>query len=188
MTAKGGGVADVIRVRPVSIKHEDIPVGAAFLLPSQGGPDGVRRMTFDMDSSSPIPRHPAGAEGPEGQPFFQTSRIVIDGDDAKGEAVSADFNTVKGAYSFQVAIEYQLEGQRYRQLVPDVDGKPKTFRIAADLCPMPGWKSRLKASDIEVLGRLRYKNLRAVDQQNVEQGYSLIPTDASNHVVGKDGC
>lgn len=189
LTSRKGNLADIVRILPVNITHDKIPVGAAFLLPSQGGGDDVRRMTFDMDSTSPVPRHPAGAEGPEGQLFFGSSRITIKGSDADGEAIAADFNTVKGAYTFQVAVEYRVKGKRYKQLVPDPDGSPEgTFRISADLCPLPGFKPRLKAADLQALGKLQYKNLRTVDAQNVEQGYSLIPADASEHVLGKPGC
>lgn len=190
VTSKKGSTAEVMRVRPVNIKRLDkIPVGAAFLLPSQGGGE-VRQMAFDMDSPSPIPRHPAGAAGPEGEPYFSTNRITIEGNDKDGEAISAEFSTVKGAYSFQIAIEYRVNGkkEREKQLVPGVDGKPGTFRIAADLCPLPGLKPRLKTADLKVLANLRYKNLRVVDQQNLEQGYSLIPADPNNHVVGNAGC
>uniref|UniRef100_A0AAU2ACZ2 Uncharacterized protein n=1 Tax=Streptomyces sp. NBC_00093 TaxID=2975649 RepID=A0AAU2ACZ2_9ACTN len=188
LTPKNDTMVDVVRIRPVNIRHDEIPVGAAFLLPSQGGPGEVRKMNFDLDSSSPIARHPAGAEGPEGQPFFRSSRIVIEADDEDGEEVFAEFNTAKGAYAFQVAVEYQAKGKRYTQFVPDVNGKPGVFRIAASLCPLPGFKPRLNAADLKALGKLRYKNLRAIDEQNLEQGYSLIPADPSSYAMGAKGC
>ncbi|NED10596.1 hypothetical protein [Streptomyces sp. SID9124] len=187
LTSSKGNPVDILRIRPVNIKHQKIPVGAAFLLPSQGGGE-VRQMAFDMDSDSPIARHPAGAEGPEGTPFFRSSRITIKGDDETGEAIAADFITVKGAYVFQVAVEYRVNGTEYHQLVPAVDGSPGEFRIAANLCPLAGLKPRLGNKDLENLSKLRYKHLRGVDKQNVEDGYSLIPVNPKIHTVGVNGC
>ncbi|QNP62356.1 hypothetical protein [Streptomyces genisteinicus] len=187
LTSAKGNTVDVVRIRPVNIERDEIPVGAAFLLPSQGG-DDVRQMSFDMDSESPIARHPAIGEGPEGAPFFQSSRIVVEGGDEAGEAVAADFSTVASAYTFQVAVEYRVDGESYRQLVPGLDGEPGTFRIAANLCPLPGLKPRLGEDELAALGRLRYKNLRAVDRDNIDQGYSLIAQDPGGHGVGEEGC
>ncbi len=142
-------------IRPL-VRPAPIPVGAAVRIASEG--DTTRQMVFDLDTPAPIAKAiPDGMDGlgaltdTATSPFFRTQRIGLP--DGHKETLALTFVAVRGAYEFTLAIDYELGGQKFTQTVT-LSGAP--FRVAADLCTLPGVAERLSDADRKQLAGLRY--------------------------------
>ncbi|NUV59137.1 trypsin-like peptidase domain-containing protein [Streptomyces sp. CAI-85] len=182
------GDVEITKIRPVGTSREQIPLGAAFYFPSQGGGD-VRQMDFDMDDDSPVARIPSDgtASSSVGRPFFTSQRITVE--QGESEKLALNFSTVRGAYTFRVAVNYVAGGKEYSQFIEDGLGKPRLFRISADPCPWEGMRSRLTPQDIRMLGTMHYRHVRDIDEQAAPLGtYQLVSADPADRAMGEALC
>lgn len=105
-------------------------VGEAVSIPSEGAP--TDRMAFSLDAATPIAkvfdRTAAGYLGKDN--YFDAESIPLD-PGGKSETLALTFAADRAAYTFNIAIDYTLDGKQYTQIVTN-GGQP--FRATASLC------------------------------------------------------
>ncbi|WP_155368087.1 hypothetical protein [Catellatospora vulcania] len=151
VTNAGAQAATVYDVRPVNIVRECTPLGMAVELGSEGGEGPSFR--FDLDAAAPR----AFEVDPQGRHtwFFEKRTITLE--PGRKESVSVQFDTLFGAYSFDLAIAFEAGGAKYTQLLRN-DAGP--FRVASSLCPTPADRQQLTADQVAQLKKLRYRQVR----------------------------
>lgn len=118
----------VYDVRPVFKARKAPLAGAAIYWPGQGGYTSAQ-MYFDMDNLVPVAKSlskPFKVDGP----FFTTQAITVGANNT--EEIEAYLEAYEGAYTFDLAIDYELNGKKYTQTFA-LDGNVP-FAITADQC------------------------------------------------------
>jgi hypothetical protein len=144
-------------IRPVNIVRECMPLAALIEYLSEGG-DPIE-VHFDMDAESPAAR-----DSSTGKPYFENNPpIAVAPLQQQGFRLS--FDTTWGAYSFDVAVDYDIKGIRYTAIF-DHSGTP--FRIAANLCPPAAQLLGLPEASIAHMKSLRFQNIRRRSGAGIE--------------------
>lgn len=125
----------VTNIRPVFKNPPSVAASGLLMRAIGSGGDDMSTMQFVLDEPDPVAREwfPGEAIDPrEGNPFFQSQSIgVIPGQD---RTVIMRFNAYWGSYDFEVAIDYQVNGDEYTSLLSDGDD-PRIFRVSGLACP-----------------------------------------------------
>lgn len=148
----------ITSIHPVIVEKVPPVTGAVIHIGSQGD-NRARLMDFLLD----LPVQPPMEileNGQAGGPFFQGQQIVLQ-NRGETQTVSARFRAERAAFSFDIEIEYEVDGEIYRQLVPRRDGRP--FRASAGLCPTANVNAKLSADEREKLMAARYTKIREYD-------------------------
>ena len=120
----------IYNIRPVNVKSQGIVSGALLYNPPPGGSDNtVLPMYYDMDVANRVARSYNIKTATEGAPFFATQSIGVTS--TGPQPVALYFAASQGAYTFDLAVDYELDGKKYSQTF-DIGGKP--FAITGDLC------------------------------------------------------
>ncbi|MGC9539210.1 hypothetical protein [Streptomyces sp. UG1] len=165
---------EIIEVRPVDIKKQLMPTGAAFLMPPSKDSDWVSEAEFYMGTPAMEAVYPADDDD-AGTPYFQEQRKTLNfqGDE---EVFSLAFFAFQGAYTFKIAVDYEAGGSQYRTYVTDENG-PETFKLTADPCPhatpaqekLYGYPSK---ADLEAVQGIRYGELWIPSRRELAGGES----------------
>lgn len=166
---KGKPQATIFSIRPVNRKRSAPLTGAAIRMPRGSNP--TDRMTFSMDAPNPtakvFDKTKAGFAGTED--FFDAGSIpVVNG---KTEALSLLFEADQAAYTFDIAIDYTVNGTKYTQTLTN-NGQP--FRVTASLCT-----STLAKSKHMQYGKVLTNGLDATGLS-----YTLVPSSQSAMCAG----
>ncbi|HYN93057.1 MAG TPA: hypothetical protein VES42_04340 [Pilimelia sp.] len=173
--AHGGGMARVSlentharpmtisNMRVVNIVRECIPLAAAILHGNEGG-DAIP-MSFNLDAAAPVAHDMAGAD--PARPYFAVH--TLDLKPGEKQVLTLNFEVVRHAYSFDVAIDYEVAGATYVRLLRN-GGVP--FRAASSLCPAPDQRGGLAPADVARLRGLRYEHV--LTREPDENGYWRI--------------
>jgi hypothetical protein len=159
--AAGGGQATVfldnpsgsrifiINVHPVNLTRDCMPLAAAVIYLNEGGEPPA--MKFNMDAGSPAPRDLRTSE-----PYFD-AHGPIELEAGAQEVLVINFDTVWGAYTYELAFDYLLNGKRYTAII---DNRGGPFRVASNLCGVRTDLDGLPESARQRLTSLRYENIR----------------------------
>ncbi|MCA1601806.1 MAG: hypothetical protein LC776_09255, partial [Acidobacteria bacterium] len=109
------------------------------------------------DSPAPVARNVDGL-GNLSDSFFDQQTIPVN--DQFSPELTLLFFAREAAYSFVFEIEYTVGNKNYSQIV-DLKGRP--FKASADICMTQLLRTKLAASEVERLGKLRYQAVRVVD-------------------------
>lgn len=121
----------VYDIRPV-FKTRTAPLaGAAIYWPGQGGYTSAQ-MYFDMDDLTPVAKS-LSLPLKVGNPYFTTHAITVAKNNT--EEVEAYLETYEGTDTFDLAVDYELNGKKYTQTF-GLDGiaHKVPFAITADQC------------------------------------------------------
>ncbi|WP_229074882.1 hypothetical protein [Actinoplanes sp. DH11] len=156
----------VLDAYPVNLVRECMPLDALLWLLSEGGdpPD----MTFDMDKAAPAARDAA-----TGDLYFKKTKLTLDPNSTS--YLSMFFTTTWGAYTFDVGIEYDHDGET-RTAVLDNKGRP--FRVASDLCGQAADLLGLPEQDVTHLKSLRFDQVRVVADD-----FNVVKADPKAHAA-----
>ncbi|MGI5151576.1 hypothetical protein ACQEVC_35335 [Plantactinospora sp. CA-294935] len=157
VTNTGPEPVTIYNARPVNIVRECMPLGLAMLFRSEGGSSLTFR--FNLDAAAPRARPMDGRQ--DGPGFFEKRRIEVGAD--RKVNLSALFDTADGAYSFDLALEYEVGGVNHVQLVR-LGAAP--MRIAAALCPTREVRQRLSDEQVARLRGLRYQHVKVRRNNN----------------------
>jgi len=111
-------------IRPINRHTEPVPTGAAVIIGTQGAPN--INIQYSLDSPVPV-----GRNIETGRPYFESFHIPLTR--GKKETLGLEFRVQQRAYSFNVAIEYEVGGQTYTRILQQANGQP--FRATGALCP-----------------------------------------------------
>ncbi|MBM2623402.1 hypothetical protein JIG36_48700 [Actinoplanes sp. LDG1-06] len=162
---------DIAGIHPVNLVRECMPLAAAFLGGGEAGDEP--KMYFDLDLAAPEARA-FNNEGEDPTLFFQEKSWQIP---ARGEDEGQiDFDTQLGAYSFDLAIEYQIDGEQYLALL---DNKGQPFRITSSLCASSDDLVGLPDAAVQRLKSLRYQRVR-------QRGLEFVMADVDPEQVAAD--
>ncbi|MDT0330885.1 hypothetical protein [Nocardiopsis lambiniae] len=144
-------------IRPVPEK-KDLVDGSVLLHPGAGGAD-TRRMQFLLDEPEPLAREfvPGESINPRQRPyFFQSQRIGVGS--GEKQTIVMKFIANWAAYDFEIAIDYELSGDRKTEVFAnDLDGG-RPFRVSGYHCVREPWGEWLESEGERVEDRVLVKN------------------------------
>jgi hypothetical protein len=143
------------RIHPVNLVRDCIPLAAAFL--GSGEEGDATSMVFNLDLAAPEARITESPEDPSPGLFFRDSTLKIPAHGSADDLGFLKFETVWGAYSFDLAIEYHINGHSYTTLL---DNRGQPFRVATDLCSDPKDILGVPVAAQQRLKSLRYEHVR----------------------------
>jgi hypothetical protein len=144
-----GQAVTITGVHPASIRRAQPATGALVVQPSQG--EGTEQIGFDLDASpTPLARQ-ASLNGALGGAYFDSAHPMLGYGDKR--TFSLDFRARGLSYAFNVAIDYEVQGQTFSQLV-NWNDRPLQGRATAYLCPGP--RPGLPGAEVQHLNQLRY--------------------------------
>lgn len=142
----------VYDIRPVNIVTECLPLALAVQYGNEGG--GPEGLWFDLDAAAPV-AHGIPDAAP-GEVYFETKGPIELAAGAQQELVLR-LDTIWGAYSYELALDYQVRGVRYRRIVDD-NGIP--FRTTTGFCPTKWQRARLDDAEAARLRAYRFGSVR----------------------------
>jgi hypothetical protein len=171
-----GREATIYDIRPIT-RRGPIATDTAVVIPPGGG-ERITRMSFVLDQPHPIAMEvPYGANRSRRtlRPFFDIQRIGL----RRGQKVwlTLWFYAYGASFTFDVAIDYEVGGEKYTQIVNN-NGQP--FRVSAAACPQGLHKANLPPDELSRLSGLRYKTVRGVPERG---GNGLVPVSPETYVA-----
>jgi len=158
----------VYDIRPIVEKEGAPALGALIDIPSQG--NLTRQMEFNLESVDPAAKELKADGSLSGRRFFDVQRIGL----AKGhkETLVMQFVTKTVAINFRIAIDYEVAGRKYTQIV---SRKGQSFRVSANLCTRALTHSRYTPTELDQLRRLRFGTIRELSSpSSPTHGYGFI--------------
>lgn len=135
VTANNVGSASVTisNVRVIDRKVSAPLAGDINVLPTQGEP--TDQIAFNLDAATPVGKeYDRTTKDHLGKTDYFSGKTIVLTPHGKTETLALSFWTTRAAYSFNVAIDYTMDGKQYTQVVTN-DGQP--FRATASLCDAP---------------------------------------------------
>ena len=154
--AVGTQQVTINNVRVVNLTRLPIVTGKAFIIFGQGG--GNEDIEYMLDDPMPvgISINPGvGYKQPWGE--YRHSTVTS----SKDDTITLDFVALQYAYTFNVAFDYEVNGQNYTQVLDGTNDKPLLMRVSADLCPSTDFRSQMSSADLEKLSGLHYSAIRS---------------------------
>lgn len=127
LTGKGDEGVIIYNVRLVDLEEQPAVDGMLIIPPSQGGNN--ERIRFVLDGRAPVAR-----DFQTGEPYFDKQHISLPHNGKTVLNIEIGVSKI-AAYSFKVAIDYEIWGSTFTQVV-DHNGEP--FRVSAMPCPPNG--------------------------------------------------
>lgn len=155
LTGQRNAKVTVYNVEVTNLRREDIPAGALILVPAEGG-ELVEHAVFPMDVATPVAHaqpspNSINSYGP--QLFFDTTFIELGNGDT--EVLRLQFLATTWAYSFDITVDYEIDGKRLTQRIPEVNGQP--YRVAGLACSNGTALSAIPSADRSRFVGLHYQ-------------------------------
>jgi hypothetical protein len=151
LQTKSASELSISDVKPVNVVRQPMVTGAEVDIPSQG--DLTFQMQFNLMDPNPIAQN-APSDPDAGQPFFDFHHIGVSA--TNGQELDIYFSDLYGAYTFDIEIDYDLDGQQASTIVED-NGQP--FRTTAGTCPAYDFASALTPTQLAYDEGQRYQNV-----------------------------
>jgi hypothetical protein len=151
------GTVKIDDVHPVNLVRECLPLAAAVLRGSEGGDPPT--MIFNLDAATPAAR-----DFESGELYFEKNKAIVL-EESNQTNMYIKFDTTWGAYSFDVAFEYSLDGQKYTALLNNM-GIP--FRVTTGLCA-----TREEIADLPEEAQKRLKTVRFDRIRSRQEGFTI---------------
>ncbi|MFJ8967028.1 hypothetical protein ACIRG5_47355 [Lentzea sp. NPDC102401] len=158
----------LFNVRPLT-KMEQMPLGHVVDFGSQGG--DALRMVFSLDEVNPMARI-VDEQSPKGRAFFEEKRIGLT--DGHKESLSLAFMAMRAAYSFDIAFDYEIGGEKRTQILKR-DGQP--FRVAPSICASEDRDNKLTAEDRARFAGLRYRSAVRSNFNTIPYSIEAVPPE-----------
>ena len=145
MEGQNGREVSVTNIRPIVRQKYDIVTGSLLYYPGAAGP--MHTIYYDLDKPNSVPKDNAS----DGPPFFTTQRIGVT--TSSPERVILNFSALQGAYDFNIAVDYVVNGQTYTQIVKLSQGAPDAvFHVTGGLCNLAGTHSPGQVEQLQKAG------------------------------------
>lgn len=176
LSSAPGQLIKIYNVRPIILLRTVIATGAVIVEPAGSGP--THRIAFDLDSPNPIGKDEVN--GAVGEQYFTAQTIDVTSTDPQN--VELDFQAEATSFIFEVAIDYDLGGRHYTEIVPDENGSPLHLSVTGRLCSNPKY---LSPSALQQFRSFHYGEVYT-ESTDVNGGLSLIATDPNEFMAA--GC
>lgn len=131
----GEDEVQVTNIRPVFQNPPAVAASGLLIRAIGSGGEDITNMQFVLDEPEPVARewYPDESIDPrEGSPYFQSQSISVAPE--QDRTVVMRFNAYWGSFDFEVAIDYQVNGEEYTSLLSDGD-ESYIFRVTGVACP-----------------------------------------------------
>jgi hypothetical protein len=168
----------VYDVRPTNLRRD--PIATNSVVYKHTGGDTTRQLRFILDQSTPIALLDDRSNPDYGVPFFKVQRIGLVRD-AK-ETLVLRFVAQAASFAFEIAIDYEVNGKKYTQVVKDDNGSIFTARATGALCHIP---QELSETEKSRLRQLHYDIVYS-EPDVTPQVFTLEPVDPAGFIA--KGC
>ena len=165
----------VYDIRPVNMRRECLPTGAAVIFGNEGGDPAD--ISFNLEAARPLARDTTSGDPSGGRPYFEGHSMLIRNNEPTQMILR--LGATRHAYSFDLAFSYELDGKKRTQLVRR-DGMP--FRVAAELCPDPHTRQELSPEDVARLRSMRYGQVRVRKTNLADDSYYVVDMDPTKYM------
>lgn len=141
-------------IRPVNMRSVCFPSGLLVLYGSEGGGDYID-MEFNLDAARPVAHIIDESENVLPALYFDAHTITVNPNDSADLAIYVNVN--KGAYMFDLGVDYVLNGRKYTELISPDKGP---FKVTASACPSPDGRRLLTQADVTRLKAYRFQKVR----------------------------
>jgi hypothetical protein len=171
------GQVIITDVRPVNTRTVCLPSGLLVLYGSEGG-DYID-IIFNLDAARPV----AHEQTPTGEiltdPYFARHTIPIAPRDSA--AIQMTLDAAKRAYTFDIDIDYLVNGKKYTQVVRPKNG---SFKVTASACPDTDKRKELTDADAARLRRHRFQQIRQrTDKLTPDGGFTVAAVDPQAYIA-----
>ena len=147
-----GDQLTIINVRPVNIRIVCMPSALLVLYGSEGG--DLVEMHFNLEAARPIAHENLG-DSISTEPYFGSHKIDIPA--GSSETLALTLDVAKRAYTFDIGVQYVLDGATYTQVIRRPKGP---FRVMPDTCPPAVERQELAEGDVVRLKAHRFRQIR----------------------------
>lgn len=164
---------NITNVRPVVVRREPPIDGPSIYMGTEGG-GYTDNLSFDLDSPQPVAQE---IHYPDPiQPFFDHKRITLK--NGETDSLVLDLSAVKAAYSFVIAVDYEVGGKQLSQTL-DMNGQP--FRVTPSLCSEPiDSQHQIPPAVLADRAKLRYSSVLYSHVDPTTYSYNMVKGDPAN--------
>lgn len=167
LTAGPGQLIKIYNIRPLIIRRASIVTDTVIVEPAGAGP--THRIAYDLDSPNPVGKNEINDS--IGQRYFGSQ--TIDVDSTNPQNLELDFHAEAASYVFNVAIDYDLGGRNYTQIVTGGNGQPLKLDVTGRLCDSP---TNLSSDALAQFRKLRYRTIYT-ESTDLSGSTTLQPSD-----------
>lgn len=176
-TTRTSQPVQIFNIRALVQSSSQVATGAVIDEP--GGSGQSYRIAFDLDDHTPFAK--SETNGNIGGLYFgpSTGTIDITPNDPSPKFYYLDFQAQALAHTFEVAIDYNMGGKRYTQLLSNQNGSPLVYRVTGRLCDSP---AILDAAGQQQFHQARYGTVY-YQQVDGDGNYTLQPSDPAAFIT-----
>jgi hypothetical protein len=177
LQAVSGHEVIIYNVRPVIRQKRDVVTGAVVGFAGAAG--GIHTIWYQLDRSNSV----AKDNDPNGPPFFTTQRIGLT--KSNPETLILKFGASAASYDFNIAIDYEVNGQKFSQMVKwDKGGPDLLLRASGSVCDRP--MDAQEHATIQSPPKLGYQQTFRLVSYTDLTSYQIVPVDPSAFIA--HGC